>query len=169
MAEQPALALQMTADLRHWLPVSDRSADARSLCARRARGAHLSDPAARSYVLHTAAQLAIFAEAYPRARAYAQEAFPLARSSGDEGALGSALVLAAVGQRASDPAASAELGRQAVALLRRAGDRQDLALAVAQLALTEALRDRFVAARELSEELGTLIGGQPPSWLARVD
>ena len=166
VAEQPAIALQMTADLRHWLPVSDRSADALSLCADVLAAATPSDPAARSYVLHTAAQLAIFAEDYPRARAYAQEAFPLARSSGDEGALGSALVLAAVGQRASDPAASAELGGQAVALLRRAGDPQDLALAVAQLALTEALRDRFAAARELSEELGALIGGRPPSWLA---
>ncbi len=166
VAEQPALALRMTADLRHWLPVSDRSADALSLCASVLAAAPPSDPAARSYVLHTAAQLAIFAEDYARARAYAQEALPLARSSGDEGALGSGLVLAAVGQRASDPAASAELGRQAVALLRRAGDRQDLALAVAQLALTEALRDRFGAARELSEELGALIGGRPPSWLA---
>jgi predicted ATPase/DNA-binding CsgD family transcriptional regulator len=166
VAEQPALALQMTADLRHWLPVSGRSADALSLCASVLAAAPPSDAAARSYVLHTAAQLAIFAEDYTRARAYAQEALPLARSSGDDGALGSGLVLAAVGQRASDPAASAELGRQAVALLRGAGDRQDLALAVAQLALTEALRDRFGAARELSEELGALLGGRPPSWLA---
>jgi predicted ATPase/DNA-binding CsgD family transcriptional regulator len=165
-AEEPALALQMTADLRHWLPVSDRSAEALSLCAHVLEAAPPSDPVARSHVLHTAAQLAIFAEDYPRARAYAQEALPLARSSGDDGAIGSGLVLAAIGQRASDPAASAELGRQAVALLRRAGDRQDLALAVAQLALTEALRDRFSAARELSDELGALMGGRPPSWLA---
>ncbi|MGH2893693.1 MAG: ATP-binding protein, partial [Solirubrobacteraceae bacterium] len=167
ITEQPALALQMTADLRHWLPVSGRSAEALALCARVLEApSSAADTAARCYVLHAGAQLAIFAEDYTRARTYAEEALPLAQSSGDDGVLGSALVLASVGKRATDPAASAELGRQAVALLRGSGDRQDLAVAVAQLALTEALRDRFGTARKLCEELGPLLGGRPPSWLA---
>jgi predicted ATPase len=167
-AEEPALALEMAADLRHWLPVSGRSAEALALCSRmlEAPVAPESNVTARCHVLHTGAQLAIFAEDYARARAYAMEALPLAQGSGDEGVLGIGLVLAASGKRAADPAASAELGSQAVTLLRRSGDRHDLAVAVAQLALTEALRDRFGAARELCHELGTLLGGRPPSWLA---
>lgn len=90
---------------------------------------------------------------------------PLAYASEDAGAIGAGLMLASVAKRAVDPRDSAQLGRRAVELLRSAGDRHGLALAVAQLAMTEALRDRFDAVRSACEEFASLTEGQPQSWL----
>jgi predicted ATPase/DNA-binding CsgD family transcriptional regulator len=164
--DAPDAALEMTADLRHWLLLAGDNEETGELCARVLAAASDFDPVARAHVLFTAALLAVFAEDYARARACAEEALPLAQSSGDGGAIGVGLMLASVGRRSFDPSESARLGRQAVQLLRGAGARQDLALAAAQLAMTEALRDRFDAVRAACEEFDELTHGQPPSWLA---
>ena len=166
VGDDPSAALQMTADLRHWLLLAGSNDQLRELCARVLAAAPDHDPVARAYVLFTAALLAVFAEDYAQARAYAEEALPLAQGSGDPGAIGVGLMLASVGRRSFDPSESARLGRQAVQLLRSAGARHDLALAAAQLAMTEALRDRFDAVRAACEEFDELTHGQPPSWLA---
>jgi predicted ATPase/DNA-binding CsgD family transcriptional regulator len=165
-ANQPAVALAMAADLRHWLLVAGNPAEPRALCVRVLATAPAGDPAARAHLLFTAALLAIFDEDYEPARAYAEEALPLAQASGDESAIGIGVMLASVAQRSQDPSASAQLGERAVGLLRQAGDRHGLALAVAQLAMTEALRDRFAAVRSACEDFASLTEGQPPSWLA---
>ncbi|MGH2870262.1 MAG: helix-turn-helix transcriptional regulator [Solirubrobacteraceae bacterium] len=164
--DEPILALEMAADLRHWLLVAGNHGDARALCARALEAAPDADPVARAHVLFTAALLAVFDADYPRTRAYAEEAMPLAHASADDGAIGVGLMLASVAKRPLDPNESAQLGRRAVELLRGAGDRQDLALAVAQLAMTEALRDRFDAVRGACDEFASLTQGQRPSWLA---
>jgi predicted ATPase/DNA-binding CsgD family transcriptional regulator len=166
VGDDPDAALEMTADLRHWLLLAGGNDETRELCARVLAAASDSDPVARAHVLFTAALLAVFAEDYAHARAYAEEALPLAQGSGDGGAIGVGLMLASVGRRSFDPSESARLGRQAVQLLRSAGARHDLALAAAQLAMTEALRDRFDAVRGACEEFDELTHGQPPSWLA---
>jgi predicted ATPase/DNA-binding CsgD family transcriptional regulator len=166
VGDQPSVALEMTADLRHWLLLAGSNDELRELCARVLAAASDPNPIARAHVLFTAALLAVFAEDYAGARAYAEEALPLAQASGDGGAIGVGLMLASVGRRSVDPSESARLGRQAVQLLRSAGARQDLALAAAQLAMTEALRDRFDAVRGACEEFDELTHGQPPSWLA---
>ena len=166
VGDDPSAALQMTADLRHWVLLAGSNDQLRELCARVLAAAPDHDPVARAYVLFTAALLAVFAEDYAQARAYAEEALPLAQGSGDPSAIGVGLMLASVGRRSFDPSESARLGRQAVQLLRSAGARHDLALAAAQLAMTEALRDRFDAVRAACEEFDELTHGQPPSWLA---
>lgn len=166
VGDEPTVALEMTADLRHWLLIAGGSEEMRELCARVLAAATDGDPVARAHVLFTAALLAVFAEDYAGVRAYAEEALPLARGSGDAGAMGVGLMLASVGKRSTDPIESARLGRQAVQLLRSADARHDLALAAAQLAMTEALRDRFDAVRAACEEFDELTHGQPPSWLA---
>ena len=165
--DEPAAALTMAADLRHWLLVAGSHGELRALCVRALEAAAPgSDPIARAHVLFTAALLAVFDEDYPRTRAYADEASALAQTSGDDGAIGVGLMLASVAKRSVDPSASAQLGRRAVELLRSAGDRHGLALAVAQLAMTEALRDRFAGVRDACDEFLSLTRGQPPSWLA---
>ncbi|MFZ0040569.1 MAG: LuxR C-terminal-related transcriptional regulator, partial [Solirubrobacteraceae bacterium] len=164
--DQPMVALAMAADLRHWLLVAGNPAQARAMCERVLAAVPAAEPAARAHVLFSAAQLAVFDEDYEHARAYAEEALPLAQASGDEGAIGIGVMLASVAKRPQDPSASAQLGEQAVGLLRRAGDRHGLALAVAQLAMTAALRDRFGTVRSACEDFASLTAGQPPSWLA---
>jgi predicted ATPase/DNA-binding CsgD family transcriptional regulator len=166
VGEDPRAALEMTADLRHWLLLAGSNDEMRELCSRVLAAAPDPDPVARAHVLFTAALLAVFDEDFAQARAYAEEALPLAQGSGDGGAIGVGLMLASVGRRSFDPSESARLGRQAVQLLRSAGARHDLALAAAQLAMTEALRDRFDAVRGACEEFDELTHGHPPSWLS---
>lgn len=166
ITEDPSIAVAMGADLRHWLLVAGNSSEALTLCLRLLEADAEPAPVARAHLLFCAAQLAVFEQDYPRAQACAEEALPLANASGDDGAIGVGLMLASVAQRSTNPIASAQLGRQSVALLTRAGDRHGLVLAVAQLAMTEALRDRFVAVREACAEFASLTAGQPPSWLA---
>jgi predicted ATPase/DNA-binding CsgD family transcriptional regulator len=165
-ADEPVAALELAVDLRHWLLVAGNPAEARGLCARVLAATPDANPVARAQLLYTAAQLAVYEEDFAATRAYAEQALPLAMASGDDGATGVGLMLASVAKRSVDPRASAQLGQQSVELLRRAGDRHDLALAVAQLAMTEALRDRFDAVRSACDEFTSLTNGQPPSWLA---
>jgi predicted ATPase/DNA-binding CsgD family transcriptional regulator len=165
-AEEPIAALELAVDLRHWLLVAGNPGEARALCARVLAATPDANPGARAQLLYTAAQLAVFEEDYAATRAYAEQALPLAMASRDDGATGVGLMLASVAKRSLDPGASAQLGRRSVELLRRAGDRHDLALAVAQLAMTEALRDHFDAVRSACDEFTSLTSGQPPSWLA---
>jgi hypothetical protein len=70
----------------------------------------------------------------PEAAAYYREAARLATQAGDTIRLGRALINLSDTVTATDPAAGAEAARAAAAHSRRAGARQDLALAVANLA-----------------------------------
>ena len=166
IGEEPEAALELAADLRHWLLLADDPVEAVALCAGVLEGAPASDLIARAKVLLTATNLAIFGEDYGRARGYAEQALPLANASGDPGTQGLGMMLAASAQRSVDPRASADLGRRAVDLLRRSGDRHDLALALAQMAMTESLLDRFEAVRRDCAEFVSLTQGVAPQWLA---
>jgi class 3 adenylate cyclase/predicted ATPase len=75
-----------------------------------------------------------FAGRRPEAASYFREAARLAEQAGDTVRLGSPLASLSDTITASDPAAGAEAARAAAALSRRAGARNDLALAVANLA-----------------------------------
>ena len=166
--EEPEVALKLAADLRHWLLLGNNPIEALALCAAVLEAASASDPIARAKVLVTAANLAIFGEDYARARVYAEEALPLAAASGDPGTQGLGMMLAASAQRSIDPRASADLGRRAVDLLRRSGDRHDLAFAVIQTAMTAALLDRFDSVRTACQECASLTRGLPSSWLTAL-
>ena len=166
--EQPDVALELAADLRHWLLLANNPVEALALCAAVLDAAPASDPIPRAKVLVTATNLAIFGEDYPRARGYAEEALPLAEASGDPGVQGLGLMLAASAQRSIDPRTSADLGHEAVDLLRRSGDRQDLAFAVIQTAMTAALLDRFESVRTACQECVSLTRDLPPSWLTAL-
>jgi predicted ATPase/DNA-binding CsgD family transcriptional regulator len=163
--EEPEVALELAADLRHWLLLSNNPVEALALCAAVLEAAPTTDPIRRAKVLVTAANLAIFGEDYARARGYSQEALTLAAASGDPGAQGLGMMLAASAQRSIDPRTSADLGGRAVELLRRSGDRHDLAFAVIQTAMTAALMDRFDSVRTACQECVSLTRGLPPSWL----
>ncbi len=75
-----------------------------------------------------------FAGRTPEAACYFREAARLAEQAGDTVRLGSALASLSDAITASDPAAGAEAARAAAACSRRAGARNDLALAVVNLA-----------------------------------
>jgi class 3 adenylate cyclase len=75
-----------------------------------------------------------FAGRRPQAAAYFREAARLAAQAGDNLRLGGALLNLADAVTATDPAAGAEVARAAAAHLRRAGARDFLAVAVANLA-----------------------------------
>ena len=166
IGEEPEVALELAADLRHWLVLADNPTEALAVCAGVLGAAPDSDPISRAKVLLTATNLAIFGEDYGRAREYAEEAVPLANSSSDPGTQGLGMMLAASAQRSVDPRASADLGRRAVDLLRRSGDRYDLAWALAQMAMTDSLLDRFESVRTACAEYVSLTQGVPPQWLA---
>jgi tetratricopeptide (TPR) repeat protein len=118
----------------------------------------------RAQVLWAAALLAILDEDYTQARVYAEEAFPLAQSSGDQRTIGRWMIMAGQAQRSIDANAAATIGGRAVEILRREGDAHGLAFALANLALTEGMRDRFDAVRETCREFVALAGEKPP-WL----
>ena len=67
-------------------------------------------------------------------------------------------------KRSIDANAAATIGAQAVEILRADGDMHGLAFALANLALSEGMRDRFDAVRERCEEFVAL-AGEKPSWL----
>ncbi len=118
----------------------------------------------RAQVLWAAALLAILDEDYEQARAYAEEAFPLAQVSGDRRTIGRWMIMAGNAKRSIDANAAATIGAQAVEILRADGDMHGLAFALANLALSEGMRDRFDAVRERYEEFVAL-AGEKPSWL----
>jgi predicted ATPase/DNA-binding CsgD family transcriptional regulator len=162
--DAPSSALAMAADLGHWWLIHESYEEARGACARVLAAAPDGDARARAQVLWAAALLAILDQDYEQARAYAEEAFPLAQSSGDQRTIGRWMIMAGQAQRSIDANAAATIGAQAVQILRADGDRHGLALALANLALTEGMRDRFDAVRETCEEFAALAGEKPP-WL----
>ncbi len=162
--DAPSRALAMAAALGHWWLIHESYEEARGACARVLAVAPDGDARARAQVLWAAALLAILDQDYEQARAYAEEAFPLAQSSGDQRTIGRWMIMAGNAKRSIDANAAATIGSQAVQILRADGDRHGLALALANLALTEGMRDRFDAVRETCEEFVALPGEKPP-WL----
>lgn len=82
------------------------------------------------------------------ARGPAERAEVLARDLGDEDRMAGALgALSALAQREGDHARAAELAERRVALLRRAGSRSDLPLALTDLAGARVARQEWQAAR----------------------
>jgi predicted ATPase/DNA-binding NarL/FixJ family response regulator len=162
--DAPSSALGMAADLGHWWLIHESYEEARGACARVLAAAPDGDARARAQVLWAAALLAILDQDYEQARAYAEDAFPIAQSSGDRRTIGRWMIMAGQAQRSIDANAAATIGGQAVQILRADGDRHGLALALANLALTEGMRDRFDAVRETCEEFAALAGEKPP-WL----
>jgi predicted ATPase/DNA-binding CsgD family transcriptional regulator len=164
VAHDSATALQLAADLGSWWLIHDSYAQARSACARVLAATPDGEARPRAQVLWAAALLAILDQDYTQARAYAEEAFPLAQASGDQRTIGRWMIMAGNAQRSIDANAAATIGVQAVELLRAEGDAHGLAFALANLALTEGMRDRFGAVRERCEEFAAIPGAKPP-WL----
>ena len=163
--DDPQLALQMAADLGPWWLIHESYGQSRDTCSRVLSATPDGQPRARAQVLWAAALLAIHDEDYAQARIHAEEAFPLAQASGDKRTIGRWMVMAGNAQRSIDAEAAAAVGVQAVEILRAEGDAHGLAFALANLALTEGMRDRFHSLREISHEFATLAGEKPP-WLA---
>jgi predicted ATPase/DNA-binding CsgD family transcriptional regulator len=164
LSDEPAIALQMAADLGHWWLLHESHAELREISARVLAATAGGDPRARAQVLWAASLLAVLDQEYDMARTYAEEAFPLAQRSGDARTLGRWMTMAGQAQRSIDVCAAVAIGRQAVGLLRDAGDAQALAFGLAQLALTEGMRDQFDEVRTLCREFDALPGDKP-WWL----
>jgi predicted ATPase/DNA-binding CsgD family transcriptional regulator len=164
LADDPPSALEMTADLGHWWLIHDSYEEARDACSRVLAATPGGNARTRAQVLWAAALLAILDQDFGQARVYAEEAFPLAHSSGDQRTIGRWMIMAGTAQRSIDANAAATVGAQAVEILRQEGDTHGLAFALANLALTEGMRDRFAAVRGTCEEFAALPGEKPP-WL----
>ena len=164
MRDDPQNALEMAADLGHWWLIHESYEEARGACARVLAAAPDDDARARAQVLWAAALLAVLDEDYQQARRYAEEAFPLAQASGDQRTIGRWMIMAGNAQRSIDANAAATIGAQAVKILRAEEDTHGLAFALANLALSEGMRDRFDAVRDACEEFDAL-AGEKPSWL----
>jgi predicted ATPase/DNA-binding CsgD family transcriptional regulator len=164
LSDDTAIALQMAADLGHWWVLHESHAEIREISSRVLAATAGGDPRARAQVLWAASLLAVLDEEYDLARAYAEEAFPLAHQSGDARTIGRWMTMAGQAQRSIDASAAVAVGQRAVALLREAGDAQGLAFGLAQLALSEAMRDHFDEARALCREFDALPGDKP-WWL----
>ncbi len=162
--DDPPSALEMASDLGYWWLIHDSYDTARGACSRVLDAAPGGDARARAQVLWAAALLAILDQDFTQARVYAEEAFPLAQSSGDQRTIGRWMIMAGNAQRSIDANAAATIGGQAVEILRGEGDTHGLAFALANLALTEGMRDRFDAVRETCGEFEALPGEKPP-WL----
>lgn len=163
--DDPSGALEMAADLGPWWLIHESYEEARDACARVLAASPDGDARARAQVLWAAALLAVLDEDYEQARGYAQEAFPLAHASGDKRTIGRWMIMAGNAQRSIDANLAATIGAQAVEILRAEGDTHGLAFALANLALSEGMRDRFDAVRERSAEFAALAGEKPP-WLS---
>lgn len=164
LSDDPATALQMAADLGHWWVVHENHAEMREISSLVLDATGGGDPRARAQVLWAGSLLAVFDQEYDVARTYAEEAFPLAQQSGDPRTIGQWMTMAGQAQRSIDASAAVAVGRQAVALLRDAGDAHALAFGLAQLALSEGMRDHFDEMRELCREFDALPGDKP-WWL----
>ena len=164
LSDDPPAGLEMAADLGHWWLIHESYEQARGACARVLASTPDGDARARAQVLWAAALLAILDEDYQQARGYAEEAFPLAQASGDQRTIGRWMIMAGNAQRSIDANAAAQIGAQAVEILRAERDTHGLAFALANLALSEGMRDRFDAVRERCEEFVAL-PGEKPSWL----
>jgi predicted ATPase/DNA-binding CsgD family transcriptional regulator len=165
LSDDPPSGLEMAADLGHWWLIHESYEQARGACARVLAATTDGDARARAQVLWAAALLAVLDEDYQQARSYAEEAFPLAQASGDQRTIGRWMIMAGNAQRSIDANAAARIGAQAVAILHAEGDTHGLAFALANLALSEGMRDhRFDAVRERCEEFAAL-PGEKPSWL----
>jgi predicted ATPase/DNA-binding CsgD family transcriptional regulator len=164
LIDDPPSGLEMAADLGHWWLIHDSYDEARGACSRVLAATPDGDARARAQVLWAAALLAILDQDFAQARAYAEEAFPLAQTSQDQRTIGRWMIMAGQAQRSIDANAAATIGAHAVEILREEGDRHGLALALANLALTEGMRDRFDAVRETCQEFVALPGEKPP-WL----
>jgi predicted ATPase/DNA-binding CsgD family transcriptional regulator len=164
LSDDPPGGLEMAADLGHWWLIHESYEEARGACARVLAATPDGDARPRAQVLWAAALLAVLDEDYERARAYAEEAFPLAKASGDQRTIGRWMIMAGNAQRSIDANAAASIGAQAVEILREEGDTHGLAFALANLALSEGMRDRFDAVRERCEEF-VAVPGEKPSWL----
>jgi predicted ATPase/DNA-binding CsgD family transcriptional regulator len=162
--DDPPSALEMASNLGYWWLIHDSYDTARETCSRVLEAAPGGDARARAQVLWAAALLAILDQDFAQARVYAEEAFPLAQSSGDRRTIGRWMIMAGNAQRSIDANAAATIGGQAVEILRGEGDTHGLAFALANLALTEGMRDRFDAVRETCGEFDALPGEKPP-WL----
>ncbi len=163
--DDPPSALRMAADLGHWWLIHESYEQARSACSRvLAATRSTGDARPRAQVLWAAALLAVLDEDYGQARSHAEEAFPLAQASGDQRTIGRWMIMAGNAQRSIDANAAATIGAQAVEILRVEGDTHGLAFALANLALSEGMRDRFDAVRERCEEFVAL-PSEKPSWL----
>ena len=165
MRDDPQNALAMAADLGPWWLIHQSYEEARNACARVLAAAPDDDARARAQVLWAAALLAVLDEDYEQARTYAQEAFPLADASGDQRTIGRWMIMAGNAQRSIDANAAATIGAQAVTILRAEQDTHGLAFALANLALSEGMRDRFDAVRDTCGEFDALAGEKPP-WLS---
>jgi predicted ATPase/DNA-binding CsgD family transcriptional regulator len=164
LSDDPPSGLEMAADLGHWWLIHDSYEEARGACARVLAATPNGDARPRAQVLWAAALLAVLDEDYEQARSCAEEAFPLAQASGDQRTIGRWMIMAGNAQRSIDANAAATIGAQAVEILRADGDTHGLAFALANLALSEGMRDRFDAVRERCEEFVAL-AGEKPSWL----
>jgi predicted ATPase/DNA-binding CsgD family transcriptional regulator len=164
LSDDAATALQMAADLGHWWVLHESHAEMREISSRVLAATPGGDPRARAQVLWAASLLAVLDEEYDLARAYAEEAFPLAQLSGDARTIGRWMTMAGQAQRSINASAAVAVGRQAVALLRDASDAQALAFGLAQLALSEGMRDHFDEVRALCREFDALPGDKP-WWL----
>jgi hypothetical protein len=164
LSDDPALALEIAADLGPWWVIHESYGQARETCSRVLAATPDGKARARAQVLWAAALLAIHDEDYDRARAHAEEAFPLAQESADPRTIGRWMIMAANAQRSIDANAAATIGAQAVEILQGEGDTHGLAFALANLALTEGMRDRFHAVRETCRQFAAL-GGEKPPWL----
>jgi len=164
VSDDPSTALALAADLGHWWLIHDSSGEARAACARVLAAAPDGDPRSRAQVLWAAALLAALEEDFGQARVYAEEALPLAQASGDRRTIGRWMIVAGQAQRSVDAGAAAVTGHQAVEILRAEGDADGLAFALANLALTDGMADRFGELRGTCREFAALPGDQPP-WL----
>jgi predicted ATPase/DNA-binding CsgD family transcriptional regulator len=164
LVDDPGIALELAADLGHWWVLHDSYREPRALCSRVLAEAADGDPGARAQVMWAASLLAVLDEDYGQARAYAEAAFPLAELSGDPKTIGRWMIIAAQAQRSTDVGLAAQIGLDAVRILRDVGDAHGLAFALANLALTEGMRDNFGALRQICSEFAALPGDQPP-WL----
>jgi predicted ATPase/DNA-binding CsgD family transcriptional regulator len=164
LIEDSALALAIAADLGHWWLLHDSYQEPREICSRVLAAEPAGDPRARAQVMWAMSLLAILDEDYAQARVYAEEGFPLAQLSGDAKTIGRWMIMAGNAQRSIDAGRAAQIGLEAVRILGDAGDDHGLAFALANLALTEGMRDNFAALREICSEFVSLPGDRPP-WL----
>lgn len=165
LSRQDLTAVEIPAGLGLWWMSSDRFAEGRAVCARVLATLGELDPRSEALVRWAAAQLAFLAQDLADAHGHAALALALAGASGDPQAQGRCLQLMSVVLGVSDPARGVEMGRQAVELLRDAGDRHGLAHALIAFAMTSGQCDQFDAARAACAEFEALGAGRAHRWL----